>query len=181
MLRASSRYRSSSTDSNDTLVRAQRLGAEGEACGVERSRGDAERHADAAQQMARIRGRQQVELAEQDQQSGACQRQRGAKATTRRDADSAASSGMTTSQIAAKDSMPPVAHGHDHYETRQRQRGQCVGAFIAAGARQEPGQQDRRNQPGEGRDLECGRRAAHRDIDRERRERRQTAEQPAAR
>src|SRR5450755_4369857 len=31
-----------------------------------------------------------------------------ANATTRRDADSAASSGTTTSQIAAKDSMPPV-------------------------------------------------------------------------
>src|SRR3954469_12118303 len=32
-----------------------------------------------------------------------------AKPTTRRDADSAASSGTTTSQIAANDSMPPVA------------------------------------------------------------------------
>ena len=31
-----------------------------------------------------------------------------ANATTRREADNAASSGMTTSQIAAKDSMPPV-------------------------------------------------------------------------
>ena len=31
-----------------------------------------------------------------------------ANATTRRDAESAASSGTTTSQIAAKDSMPPV-------------------------------------------------------------------------
>ena len=31
-----------------------------------------------------------------------------ANATTRREADSAASSGMTTSQTAAKDSMPPV-------------------------------------------------------------------------
>ena len=31
-----------------------------------------------------------------------------ANTTTRRDAESAASSGITTSQIAAKDSMPPV-------------------------------------------------------------------------
>jgi len=31
-----------------------------------------------------------------------------ANPTTRRDAESAASSGTTTSQIAAKDSMPPV-------------------------------------------------------------------------
>src|SRR5258708_38539061 len=32
-----------------------------------------------------------------------------ASATTRRDADSAASSGTTTSQIAAKEAMPPVS------------------------------------------------------------------------
>ena len=32
-----------------------------------------------------------------------------ASATTRRDAESAASSGTTTSQIAAKDPMPPVS------------------------------------------------------------------------
>ena len=101
-----------------------------------------------------------------------------ANATTRRDAESAASSGMTTSQIAAKDSMPPVLDGNRQHEARQRQRRQRIGAFVAAGARQEPRQQDRRDQPGECRDLDGGGRAAHRDIDRERGERRQAAEQP---
>ena len=47
-----------------------------------------------------------------------------------------------------------------------------------AGVRQKPRQQDRRDQPRESRDLERGRRAAHRKIDRKRRERRKTAEQP---
>ncbi|MGY4369392.1 hypothetical protein ACVW1A_005457 [Bradyrhizobium sp. LB1.3] len=40
-------------------------------------------------------------------------------------------------------------------------------AFVAPGARQEPGQQDRRDQPGEGGDLDRARRAAHGEIDRE--------------
>ncbi len=101
-----------------------------------------------------------------------------ANATTRREADSAASSGTTTSQIAAKDSMPPVVDRHRHDETGQRQRRQHMRAFVAAGARQEPRQQNRRDQPGEGRDLERGRRAAHRQIDRKCRKRRQAAEQP---
>ena len=51
-------------------------------------------------------------------------------------------------------------------------------ALVAAGARQKPGQQDRRDQPGERGDLECGGRAAHRQIDRECRKRRQASEQP---
>ena len=67
---------------------------------------------------------------------------------------------------------------HHHDETRQRQRRQHMRALVAAGARQEPGQQDRRDQPGECRDLERGGRAAHREIDRKRRERREAAEQP---
>ena len=69
-------------------------------------------------------------------------------------------------------------HRHRHDEAGQRQRRQHMRAFVAAGARQEPGQQDRRDQPGEGRDLERRRRAAHRQIDRKCRERRQAAEQP---
>ena len=101
-----------------------------------------------------------------------------ANATTRRDAESAASSGTTTSQIAAKDSMPPVRHRDRHDETGERQRRQHVRAFVTAGARQEPRQQNRRDQPGERRDLERGGRAAHREIDRECRKRREAAEQP---
>ena len=51
-------------------------------------------------------------------------------------------------------------------------------AFVAAGARQKPRQQNWRDQPGECRDLQRRGRAAHRKIDRECRESRQAAEQP---
>ena len=51
-------------------------------------------------------------------------------------------------------------------------------AFVAAGARQEPGQQNGCDQPGEGRDLERRGRPAHRQIDRKSRKRHQAAEQP---
>ena len=68
--------------------------------------------------------------------------------------------------------------GDRHDEAGQRQRRQHMRAFVAAGARQKPGQQDRRDQPGECRDLERRGRAAHREIDRECRKRRQAAEQP---
>ena len=101
-----------------------------------------------------------------------------ANATTRREADSAASIGTTTSQIAAKDSIPPWLAATIMTRSAERQRRQHMRALVAAGARQKPGQQDRRDQPGEGRDFDRGRRAAHRQIDRERRERRQAAEQP---
>ena len=96
---------------------------------------------------------------------------------TRREADSAASSGTTTSQTAAKDSMPPVVDRHRSDQSSQRQRRQHMGALITAGARQEPGQQNGRDQPGESRDLERAGRAAHGEIDRKRRKRRKAAEQ----
>ena len=63
-------------------------------------------------------------------------------------------------------------------EAGQRQRGQHMRALIAAGARQETGDQNRRDQPGEDRDFQRARHAAHRKIDRERGERDQAAEQP---
>src|SRR6478609_2028365 len=51
-------------------------------------------------------------------------------------------------------------------------------ALIAAGARQEPGYEDRRDQPGEGGDLERIRRAAEGEVDRERGKGHEAAEQP---
>ena len=68
--------------------------------------------------------------------------------------------------------------GDHHDEACHRQRRQDMRALIAAGARQEPGQQNRRDQPGECRDLDRRRRAAHRQINRKGRERDQAAEQP---
>ena len=51
-------------------------------------------------------------------------------------------------------------------------------AFVAPGARQEIGDQDRDHEPGEYRDFERARHARAREIDRKRRERDQRAEQP---
>ena len=101
-----------------------------------------------------------------------------ANATTRRDAESAASSGTTTSQIAAKDSMPPVADCHRHARSppapattahARLRSGRCATgtttAELARSARRMP-------------QLRRGWRTADREIDRECRERREAAEQP---
>ncbi len=156
----------------------QRLGAEGEPGGIKRRRRHAERHESTAQvELACSAGNMSKcpsTISRPAQASASAE----ANATTRRDAESAASSGTTTSQIAAKDSMPPVDHGHRHDEARQRQRRQHMGALVAAGARQEPRQQDRSDQPGERGHLQRGRRAAHRKIDRECRQCCEAAEQP---
>ncbi|MGY4235484.1 hypothetical protein ACVIIW_004431 [Bradyrhizobium sp. USDA 4449] len=57
----------------------ERLGAEGKACGIERCRSNAERHHHAAFRAAEIAGRQPAELAEQDQQARAGQREHRCK------------------------------------------------------------------------------------------------------
>ncbi len=101
-----------------------------------------------------------------------------ANATTRRDADSAASRGMTTSQIAAKELDAAGRDRDRHHEARERQRRQHMRALIAAGARQEPGYEDRRDQPGEGTDFECARRTAERQVERKYCKGREAAEQP---
>ncbi len=117
-------------------------------------------------------------MSEHDQQRGAGQRQRGGKrdhAARRRQRG-----------FERNHDQPDRGEGFDaagghrqrHDQAGQRQRRQHMRAFVAAGARQKPRQQNRRDQPGEGRDLERGRRAAHRQIDRECRERHQASEQP---
>ena len=53
-----------------------------------------------------------------------------------------------------------------------------MGAFVAAGARQKIGDQDRDHEPGEHRDFERARDAPRRQIDRKCRQRDQRAEQP---
>ena len=125
-----------------------------------------------------IRRRQHVEMSEHDQQRGARQRQRGRK---RDHAARCRKRGLERNNDQpdrGKGFDAAGGHRHRHDETRQRQRRQHMRAFVAAGARQEPRQQDGRDQPGECRDLERGRRAAHRQIDRECRESRQASEQP---
>src|SRR5689334_20654047 len=51
-------------------------------------------------------------------------------------------------------------------------------ALIAAGARQEPGYEDRRDQPGEGTDFKRGRRATKGEVDRKYGKGHEAAEQP---
>ena len=51
-------------------------------------------------------------------------------------------------------------------------------ALVTAGARQEIGSEDRRDQPGEHDDFENARHAAHREIGRERNQRDRRADQP---
>ncbi len=69
----------------------------------------------------------------------------------------------------------PSDHGD---EAGQRQRREHVRALVAAGARQEIGDEDRRHQPGEDDDFEQARHAAEGEIDRKARERGEAADQP---
>ena len=156
----------------------QRLRAEGQPGGIERRRGHAERHEYAAQGRTGIRRRQQCRNVRCDQQRRAGQRQRGGE---RHHAARCRQCGLQRNDDQpdrGKGFDAAGGHRHRHHEARQRQRRQHMRAFVAAGARQKPRQQDRRDQPGEGRDLERGGRAAHGKIDRECREGRQAAEQP---
>ena len=122
--------------------------------------------------------RQPTEMAEHDQKRRAGQRKSGGE---RHHAARGGKCGLQR-----HDDEPDRGKGfdaageqrHHHDEAGERQRRQHMRAFIAAGARQEPGQQDGRDQPGEGHDLERARRAAHREINRESREGRQAADQP---
>ena len=122
--------------------------------------------------------RQHAEMSENNQQRRAGQRQRGGE---RDHAARGRKRGLKRNDDQpdrGKGFDAAGGHCHRHDETRQRQRRQHMRALVAAGARQEPRQQDGRDKPGECRDLERGGRAAHRKIDRECRESRQASEQP---
>ena len=69
------------------------------------------------------------------------------------------------------------APGHHRHQAGERERGQHVRAFVAAGAREEIGDQDRRHQPAEHAEFERARHAANGDIDREAGQRGKAAEQ----
>ena len=68
--------------------------------------------------------------------------------------------------------------GDRRHQSGQRQRGQHVRAFVAAGARQKVGGEDRHHEPGKDHQLDRGRRAAREEVNRERRQRDDAAEQP---
>ena len=84
----------------------QRLGAERQAGRVKSRRNDAERRERGRR--GRSRRRHRSMRAESSSKPAAESAKVEAGATTRRDAESAASSGTTTSQIAANEAMPPV-------------------------------------------------------------------------
>ncbi len=100
-----------------------------------------------------------------------------ASTITRREAESAASSGTTTSQTAANEPMPPVNSASAPARMRERQRGKNVRVVVAAGSRQISDDQDRRHQPGEDPDLEHARHSAQYNVYGEACERGEAAEQ----
>ncbi len=132
----------------------------------------------AAQGGTGIRRRQQFEMSRHDQQRRAGQRQRRGE---RHHAARCRQGGLERNHHQpdrGKGFDAAGGHRHRHHQSRQRQRRQHMRALVMAGTRQKPRQQDRRDKPGKGRDLECGGRAAHGKIDRECREGRQAAKQP---
>ena len=87
----------------------ERLGAEREPGRIERRRNDAERRQRALLVLDRRCRRQHIERPIINRKPAPPSAKVDASATTRREADSAASSGTTTSQIAANEPMPPVS------------------------------------------------------------------------
>ena len=154
----------------------QRFGAEREAGRVKPRRDDAERR----QRLGRDRSPAaaiHVRRPASTRSPTAASAKVEAVATTRRDAESDASSGTTTSQMAANDAMPPVVRRQRRDQSGQRQRRQDMRAFVAAGARQKICAQNRRDEPGEYQEFDHARRAANEQIDRKRRQRDHAAEQ----
>src|SRR4029079_708189 len=144
----------------------QRLGAKGKTRGIEDRRDYAEPGQRAAHRRAEIRRWQQVIVSEYDQQCRArhCHRKgernhaaRGRKRRFERANDQPdRGEGFNASG----------AQCNHHDEACQRQRRQHMRALVTAGARQEPRQQDRCDQPGECRNLKRGGRAAYRQNER---------------
>ena len=154
----------------------QRLGAEREPRRIERGRHDAERGKRGVR--ARIWHRQKMLGVEQHQEAGGAQRQR------RRGGDDATRRGQ--SRFERHDDEPDCGErndaagrrGHRRHQSGQRQRRQHVGAFVAAGARQKVSGEDRHHEPGKDHQLDCGRRAAREEVNRERRQRDDAAKEP---
>ena len=115
----------------------ERFGAERKAGGIKRRRDNAERGQHAMRSprapMAAAASRQARAPATI---AAAASVKIDASTITRREADSAASSGTTTSQIAANEPMPPVQQRQRAGENRERERRENVRALVAAGARQ---------------------------------------------
>ena len=154
----------------------ERLGAECEPGGVERRRDDAERR-----ERARPRpiGRRQHRLdAEEVKETRRHQRE------GRRQRDDAAR--RRERGLERHHHEPDRGEGSDAagfggdrgHEPGQRQRREHMGAFVLPGARQVIGREDRQHQPGEHQHFKHARHATHGDIDRERRERHDAAQQP---
>ena len=126
----------------------------------------------------RVRRRQDMQRAEHDQKSGGAERKR------RRDGDDAAR--RRKRGFERHDDKPDRGErrdaagrrGNRRHQAGQRQRRQNVRALVAAGARQEIGGEDRRDQPGEHQEFDRARRAADEQINRKQRQSDDAAEQP---
>ena len=98
--------------------------------------------------------------------------------TTRREPDTAASSGISTSQTAATEPMPPEQAAIVVATRGERRRRDEMGAFVAAGAREIAGRRDRNDRPRHEHELGDRGQPAERQEDRQEGERGETDEQP---
>ena len=152
--------------------------AERETGGVERSGDDAERRERGLLAPPLGRRRDEIERPHEQQQTG------GAEREGRGNGDDAA--GSRQRRLERHHDQPdrgerPDAAGADRNhgdEPGERERGEHVGALILPGAREEIGDENRRDQPGEDQNFEQARHAAHGQVDRKCGERDQAAEQP---
>ncbi len=131
----------------------QRFGAEGKSSCIERRRRHAECHEYAAPSDIRIRRRQHVKMSENDQDGGTDQRQRRCERDHAARCRKCGLKRNNDKPNSCKGFDAGGGHGHRHDEPGQRQRGKHMCAVVAAGARQEPGQQNGRDKPRERRDL----------------------------
>ena len=153
---------------------------EGQQCAVGANADDPDRGECRRQMRGDRRDRQQAQRTERDQQSGAAERcgdgeghdpARGGQRRLERNRN----------QPDRGERGDAAGADRDRRDDRgQRQRRQRMRALIAAGAREKIGDGDRHDQPAQGKNLDHARHAAECDIERERRQHRETSEQPQA-
>ena len=148
----------------------QRLGAERNSRGIQRRGRNAGRHQDAVRRRTGVERRQDAEVAHRDQREHARDRKRRCKP------DDAAGGGQRGFQWNQgkpdrHERSDSAGRNRDHHDKAgERDRRQHVRGFITAGPRQEIGEQNRNDEPGERQHFQRRRRTADRKIDGKRRE-----------
>ena len=155
---------------------ARAIRAEREAGGIERGGDDAERRQ--RRPTARPDAARRAPSGRRTGTPAAPSAKVEADATTRREADKRGFERHDHQPDRGERGDAAGLGGDRGDEAGQRQRREHMRALVVAGARQVIGDQDRRDEPGEHDDFERARHAAQGEIDRQRGERQQAAEQP---